>query len=485
MPVYQNEQLNAIAFPIGGIGTGCVSLAGNGSLTDWELFHRPNKQNLMPNTFFALWTRTADGVTDARVLQSRAGVAPIGQGIGENFTGFGFGVRRETGAGLKHYRRSTFRGEYPFAWVTFDEPNSPAAVTLMAYNPYIPLNVEDSGIPAAIFEYTITNTASQAIDISLAANLFNAVGYRGYAEFNGMQAAVSRGTGNRNRNQFVRDGSLSALYMTSEVYTPDVPYGGSMALATPWQNTTHQTTWLRAAWFDTLQAFWDEFSTTGRLNERVYDEPSTPGSSDTGSLIMHAHLAPGEAVSIPVYLCWHFPNFIKYWNSSYESSDSPTTWRVPYAARYTDALDVARSLTTEEPRLRAETQRFHDALFSSTLPIAVIDAVSSQLSTLKTQTVTLLEDGSFYGWEGVHSTAGSCEGSCLHVWNYALTHAYLFPSLERSMRSNAFHYAQYEDGSMAFRLSLPLGAPKIDFHPAADGQMGNIMQVSPRLEDQR
>jgi len=477
MPIYQREQLNTIAFPLGGIGAGCVSLAGNGSLTDWELFHRPNKQNLMPNTFFALWTRTADGATDARVLQSRTAMPHIGQGIGENFTGFGFGVRRETGAGLKHYRRSTFRGEYPFAWVTFDEPNSPAAVTLMAYNPYIPLNVEESGIPAAIFEYTITNTSAQEIDISLAGNLFNAVGYRGYGEFNGMQAAVSRGTGNRNRNQFVRTGDLSVLLMNSEVYTPDVPYGGTMTLATPWQHTTQQTTWLRAAWFDTLQAFWDEFSSVGRLTERVYDEPSAPGSSDTGSLIMHAHLAPGESVAIPVYLCWHFPNFIKYWESSYEVSAHPVTWRVPYAARFMDALDVAGYLGANESRLRAETQRFHDALFGSTLPPAVIDAVSSQLSTLKTPTVTLLEDGSFYGWEGVHSTAGSCEGSCLHVWNYALTHAYLFPSLERSMRSNAFHYAEYEDGRMAFRLSLPLGAPKIEFHPAADGQMGNVMQM--------
>ncbi len=28
---------------MGGIGTGCIGLAGNGSLTDWEIFNRPNK----------------------------------------------------------------------------------------------------------------------------------------------------------------------------------------------------------------------------------------------------------------------------------------------------------------------------------------------------------------------------------------------------------------------------------------------------------
>ena len=41
------------------------------------------------------------------------------------------------------------------------------------------------------------------------------------------------------------------------------------------------------------------------------------------------------------------------------------------------------------------------------------------MSVLKSPTVMRLEDGSFYGWEGVHEIQGSCEGTCQHVWNYA------------------------------------------------------------------
>ena len=37
MATYRNEKNKEIAFPLGGIGSGCVSLAGNGGLVDWEV----------------------------------------------------------------------------------------------------------------------------------------------------------------------------------------------------------------------------------------------------------------------------------------------------------------------------------------------------------------------------------------------------------------------------------------------------------------
>jgi non-lysosomal glucosylceramidase len=474
---YDDTKLRAIAFPIGGIGTGCFSLSGRGELVDWEIFHRPNKTSLLPNTFFSIWTKTADGATDARVLQKWPDPPFIGDVGGRNFYGIGFGVRRETGAGLKHLRDAHFRGEYPFAWIDFEDDRLPVQVSMMAYNPFIPLNVEDSGLPAGIFEFTITNPGSASVEVSIGANLFNAVGYRGHGAFSYVEHGEFKGTGERNFNHFVRDERLSAILMSSEVYTPDVPYGGSMALATPWQDISYQTAWMRGAWFDSMQVFWDEFSPTGRLKDRTYDQPSEKNTSDTGSLALHARLEPGETAKLPLYITWHFPNFIKYWTDSYSDAEALMTWRVPYANRFADALAVAHYLGDNEPRLRAETETFHRTLFDSTLPVPVIDALSSQMSILKSTTVTLLEDGSFYGFEGVHSEAGCCEGSCNHVWNYALTHAYLYPALERSMRHNDYRYNLHPDGRLTFRLPLPLGAAPRDFHPAADGQMGGIMQV--------
>ena len=41
--IYKNEDLNEISFPLGGIGTGSIGLAGNGQLIDWEIFNKPSK----------------------------------------------------------------------------------------------------------------------------------------------------------------------------------------------------------------------------------------------------------------------------------------------------------------------------------------------------------------------------------------------------------------------------------------------------------
>ena len=35
--IYQGDTLREISFPLGGIGSGSVGLAGNGSLVDWEI----------------------------------------------------------------------------------------------------------------------------------------------------------------------------------------------------------------------------------------------------------------------------------------------------------------------------------------------------------------------------------------------------------------------------------------------------------------
>ena len=40
---YRGRNLDQIAFPLGGIGTGTISLGGWGQLRDWEILNRPAK----------------------------------------------------------------------------------------------------------------------------------------------------------------------------------------------------------------------------------------------------------------------------------------------------------------------------------------------------------------------------------------------------------------------------------------------------------
>src|SRR6187402_2739794 len=58
---YDQDHLARIALPLGGIGTGTVSLGGRGNLHDWEIVNRPAKGFTPDKSFFVLRTSLADG----------------------------------------------------------------------------------------------------------------------------------------------------------------------------------------------------------------------------------------------------------------------------------------------------------------------------------------------------------------------------------------------------------------------------------------
>ena len=44
MKQYQNQTLQNIVFPIGGLGAGSIGLSGIGQLVDCEIMHTPNRE---------------------------------------------------------------------------------------------------------------------------------------------------------------------------------------------------------------------------------------------------------------------------------------------------------------------------------------------------------------------------------------------------------------------------------------------------------
>lgn len=463
------------AFPLGGIGTGNVSIGARGELRDWEIANHPDKGTWLPFTFFAIRARPHDGDPVSRVLESR--IQPPHEGDSGHHIG--------KVAGLPRLRSSTMRGEYPLLSVEFTDDRLPVEVRLEAFTPLVPLDVERSSVPGAVLRYTVHNPQDRPVEVSVAGSMSAPVGIIGHnvfkmPVFEGRPSVAERTTAR-----------LRGLTFGTDLPETDVRFG-TAALSTADSGVTVTPQWAVDFWQDGVQLFWDDFTSDGRLEPQpaTLEGGSELGSSPdnlprlrTGSLGIEATLEAGATRDFEFYLTWHTPNRPRAWNGmcGLPNDGADETVRNRYARSYADAWDVAERLHADLPELEASTRSFHAALFSSTLPAEVVDAVSSTLVVLRSTTCLVLDDGTpqgrFAAWEGSFDHAGSCEGTCTHVWGYAQTAAWLFPSLERSARRTEFLHETLPDGRMRFRANSVFDNPPLDFHPAVDGQLASVIRL--------
>jgi uncharacterized protein (DUF608 family) len=296
----------------------------------------------------------------------------------------------------------------------------------------------------------------------------------------------------RPRNEWRAAGGISGLYLTSDLPADDLQ-AGSVALTAGGPRDqgknqgkiTAKPTWLYGAWQDGVQRFWDEFRDTGTLTPEPVasldpePHPSWMTRLRVGSLAIEADIAPGTTHDFEFRLTWHFPNRPRGWGGNIIGDDPhlDEVVRNAYADRYDDAWAVAVDLDRRCDVLEAATRAFTGALYDSTLPEPVLDAVGSNLAVIRSTTCFRLADGTFAAWEGSFDDAGSCEGTCTHVWTYAQSPAWLFPALERSARRTELLLETRDDGRMNFRTNQIFGSPAWDFHPAVDGQLGTVLRV--------
>ena len=451
---FEGQNTNEISFPLGGIGTGSIGLAGNGRLIDWEIYGKANKGTVNGCTHFAVKAAKAGKTTDARVVCGDVYKDLAGQ-TGMNF---GLGLTNCSMQGFPHFRSCKFTGEFPIATLEFDDPDSAMSVRMTAYNPFIPQNSKDSSLPAAFFELEITNKTTETLDFSAAASVKNPA--------------------DDSVNEF-SDGKFSVITLG----TPGKNEG--LSIATDADDVSYQEYWYRGGWFDHLETFWRNFTETPRLINRRYGRDDVSSTiarqtkGDHATLCAHKTLAPGETMNVRFVLSWYYPIKPDQWA---QGGEKPVEVRNYYSYLFDSAESAAAYCLENRDRLYAATKLWHDELFASTLPEEVIEAVSATSSVLKTETsLRIGEKGDFYGWEGLYERYGSCPGTCTHVWNYAYVMAYLFPDLERGLRENDYKYNQTEEGGMVFRTRLPFGRggkpTSAWFRPCADGQFGGIIKV--------
>jgi uncharacterized protein (DUF608 family) len=469
---FTGDKASQIAMPLGGIGAGCICLNGYGGLQDFSIWNHPSTTAL-PEGFAS--SKAAFAILHikgaAPVTKLIEGPLPALKIYDQGLQGQGY--HRTGSEGFPRFEKCVFKGEYPFGEAKLADSSVPLQVTLTGWNPFVPLDDKNSGIPCVILEYALHNSSSRTVEYEFSYHLSH------------LAPGCDRDE-SASRNRVISD---RGVFLGNTEKPNSEGYGSACLIATG-EKPRIKGMWLRSpGWeFDSLSALWREVSTGNFTANDGSNTIDTDGRNGC-SILLPGALGPGESKTHRIVISWHFPNCYLQVGGLVASEGhgtagcrsfpegTPPLWRPYYTSLWKDAREVALYVDEHYAALRARTVAFKEALFSSTLPPFVLDAVSANLAILKSPTVLRLENGDLWGWEGCFPDAGCCHGSCTHVWNYAQAFPHLYPQLERTLRELELRRSMDEKGHVTFRSALPEGPVKHDFHAASDGQLGGIMKV--------
>ena len=452
--VFRGNHLSQIAFPLGGIGAGCICLNGYGGLQDFSIRNRPALTAAPETDGYADAAFAILHIPEKNVTRLVEGPFPKGKIYAQGLKPEGIlGGGHE---GLPRFRKCSFRGEFPFGMVKLSDPVVGLDVEISGFNPFIPLDDKNSSIPCAILEYTLINRTSESVNFQFSFHLSHLA-----------QGAKSPRPDN-SRNT-VMPGAGVYLYNLEE---PASVKSSSAALGIVGNEPTIKAMWFRGGWFDSLSALWRELE-SGTFTPNDGSHAGAARGRNGGSILINGKLEAGERITYPIVIAWYFPN-VDY---SFGASPGSKTWQPYYASQWTDAQDVFNHVSHNYQELKKGTKAFHDAMFDTTLPHYILQAVSANLAILKSPTLLRQYNGNMWGWEGCHPDRGCCPGSCTHVWNYAQSLAHLFPALERTLREQELLRSMNDQGHINFRAALPDGPVEHTFHAASDGQLGGLMKL--------
>lgn len=440
---YDGEHLEQVAFPLGGIGAGMVCLEGAGALSQVSLRHHLERYH-EPLMFSALGVEGHPEI--ARVLE---GPVPRWKIFTKPEAALGsFG----TSYGLPRFETATFTASFPFAAVALDDPTMPVSARVTAWSPFTPPDPDDSSLPVAGIEVSLTNTSGTELGCVYS---FHAANF------------LAVGASPRVRR-------LPSGFVVEDGGHPEMPWtAAALAVEVDAENPALDPAWFRGGWFDWLTMVWRQVQAAGTPDRGEVADPPSPG----GSVYVPLRMAPGETRTVCLRLSWYAPASTLREGADPPGASGDDRHRPWYCGRFDGIDSVAEHWASRYGELRERSESFRDAFFDTTLPPEIVEAVAANLAILKTPTVLRQRDGRLWGWEGCMDYEGCGPGSCTHVWNYAQALAHLFPSLERGLRETEFGECQDDRGHQEFRAGLPIRVVAPSFQAAADGQLGGIVKA--------
>ncbi|MFA6286177.1 MAG: GH116 family glycosyl hydrolase [Opitutaceae bacterium] len=464
-----HSQLPRSGMALGGIGTGSFEIRQDGGFYNWSIFNNAplfagprfphgGKQLL----FFKLWLRVAGENPRMVLLQIEDGDHPASFELDSLHYLFpwltGMDVIRTTAS-------------FPFSDLEFEQHGLPLRLTMRAWSPFVPGDVDASSLPLAWFDIEVRSISDRAVDVQILGVLRNVVAYD----------QTSRVYVNRR----VRDADFSAVVCEAGQTDSTNSTTGSMCLACFSETSTAYMGW------EHLHPYYERAlieyplpecdDTAGRNG---HDKATGALRADPRCFVTigdHATLEKhGATLRRTFALSWHFPNnYAKQPNGVLAGylEDEPFPGNAPveasgakssaagrmleshrYAARFDSAEAVARHAKTERARLLADTEAFHRVFFDSSLPGFVLDQVNSQLNTLRSST-WLTRTGMFGVMEGLTPDRSFAGIATVDVAMYGqIAISLLFPALDRQT-ADIWTKFQNPNGSIIHSVSCNSEVP--------------------------
>ena len=472
---FRGAELSEIAFPLGGIGTGTISLGGRGELRDWEIFNRPARVAAAIHVF-------------SRCGPTRGG-QPIARVLEPNSCRLHRRRSRDQLAGRRtcHAWRRHLHGTYPFAASTSTTDGLPVRSSSRRTTRSCRSTTASLGLAGRDLRVASAQPGSRAAGCLACLSQLNTVGYAA----SGYCAAGCRNPASAGNDDGGPTSAQRGRARTPHEPTRLPPRPSARGLGSPWRRRSGATVtfsehWERSGWFDDLQNFWDDFRDDGRAapphlprrrrrSSRRRDRRSARSVS--------RRVAHRAGVELPSFLRLALPEPGQLLGSTRDApgDESVVGKRMEnwYATQWPDAWRrPAKPAQRLQPQ-RHVTRLFRDAMLDSTLPVEVIDAVSSQMSIIRTTTCLRTADGRFHAFEGCNDNAGCCPMNCTHVWNYEQALALPVPGAGADDAADRLR-RQHAPGRRAWRSARCCRCHRTRSGactPAADGQMGSVLKL--------
>lgn len=357
-PLFTGTFSNSVDAVLGGVGTGVIEVLADGRFGGMTYQNNPHRPlNDPAGCFAAIWVSDSAG--------------PRAKGLYLD------------SSDPRSLDAVEVKPSYPLIHVTYHEKELPVAVRLEAFTPIVPLNENESSLPAAVLRFWVKNPTDHPIHTALAVSWRNLIGLGGTADF------IFEPAGKLS-HELIKRGRLTG-----------VRFAGKLESSQPWnqnafgefvllyQEGKNDAVSVLPAWTpeESPGAFWESFAKNGGFEKTT----SLVADAMNGTIRPAAAVAgrktigAGQEESFVFVFAWHMPH-----RMGKENADFGTR----YATRWVSAMQAAEHAAGQWPDRLAEIEKWRKRFLDSSLPRWLVHRMFNSMGTLARDGIWL-KDGRF------------------------------------------------------------------------------------------